>query len=397
MKVSDEVEEEPNLATVLSDTAARYLGIDFRGDTKQALFVGHLLDEIQYLSVQVNSLHRRLAMPPPPPSESDDDEKYDDTPRLQVLHEVLCNSTAHEHYGAYYLDEPVQKLVRSIYGEKWILVGKDRISDIEDYVLDHPEVCILMFKEHVCDKDQASPLSYVHARNARELRTSPRNERLRIVSGELKSLINEIATFQPNTAIIQDHNELEMLAPYPFFFHHRRFLTVTPTTANAKLAQEVAVLTEFLETHYRAEYEEAEKLFSAGMISQKHLDKLFKPNDLVISHARGKSEAYVLVQSLSMSAVETQLSVWSWQSRSSHVSRAPKWIMVEHESFGSSGEIPIQQLTCYPKKYAPADVIEKLESRGRKFWSMRTKTFATYSGWDSNHGHCYVGGIVARE
>jgi hypothetical protein len=85
-----------------------------------------------------------------------------------------------------------------------------------------------------------------------------------------------------------------MAAPYPFLYHHRAILKEYEKKATGLMKQHLLVLLEFLQSEYSAEYLEADGEFSKGIVTDKHIEKLFRPNEIVVEKSEGHEMAYVV-------------------------------------------------------------------------------------------------------
>jgi hypothetical protein len=144
-------------------------------------------------------------------------------------------------------------------------------------------------------------------------------------------------------------------------------------------------LVEWLLTFWNQEFEDADALFAKGLVSRRHVNKLFCPNDIIISIKSKESFACVLRDwpEISEGSDVVLLSCWNWGYDGSNFTREECRLRVymPHET---SGDILISDLETYPLKYAKPDLESQLKARGQKFWDHRTQHFVSYKGWDTN-------------
>jgi hypothetical protein len=210
-----------------------------------------------------------------------------------------------------------------------------------------------------------------------------------IVSQPLKEAISELATCLPE-ATWSSSSDLEMDAPYHFLYHHRRQIAELLESGEEQMKKHVALLHDFLERNYGEEYSEADEQFNNGIVSKKHFHKLFRPNQVIIRQAKGIPMARVLHEWPFQDEEDESkiyLSSWVWDFDGRRLARNVESATLQ---LGGKGSARITQLEFYPSKYASQDTIQKLIDRGRKFWNMRGKYFACYSGWDAHHDQFYV-------
>lgn len=181
-----------------------------------------------------------------------------------------------------------------------------------------------------------------------------------------------------------------MSAPYNFLFHHRKRLAALLEESDIYKAV-LAPLLEFLGKNYEEEYESAEALFHRGMVSVRHLDKLFKPDQMVLSKSqRGGLNAFVLADYPGRERNdETKMTLrcWSWQYNGAELLRSPRIVVIGQPL---DDETAITDLDVYPVEFAHQSDIEELQRRGQKFWDHKAQVFVSYTGWDMNKENCYV-------
>jgi hypothetical protein len=385
--------QSSSLAFSLSSVAETYLDFDLLDQTRNApKFLAYLLDTIQMLENQVRFLSaRKNNESADGDPESEQEEQTD--PRLQVLHRVYCTAAYHNHDRMIYEDEPTfdndaGNEVNYGYKNDKLLVGKIGIYNIEQYLSRHPDICFIIFKEYNCHIDlKPQRERQKHSYNPSS-RVSDRAERMRIVSPLLTKAMSKVAQFGPDEQTYSWDDAKEMDAPYNLLFHHRRQLTALAEDSMT-YKDVVNPLLKFLAENYENEYLLAESLFEKGLVTAFHIGRLFKPNQMVITrhHQTGFLEAYVLSKLPTKERDKLLFYGWSWDYNGSDLSRK-QW--TGNIDSLPDEEFPISELPIHPVEFALPGDIEKLESRGKKFWDMREQYFSCYTGWDNNHDHYYV-------
>ena len=135
---------------------------------------------------------------------------------------------------------------------------------------------------------------------------------------------------------------------------------------------------------------EADEQFKSGVVSKRHLSKLFKPNQVIIRQTNNTPTAHIVSEWPGpFDEDEDYLGVgfWSWDFDGQKLKRREGRQALQ---FGVKEIIPISQLACFPLHHASQATRQTLINRGRKFWSMTQKYFASYSGWDAHHDEQYV-------
>lgn len=385
--------QSPSLAFSLSSVAEKYLDFDLLDQTRNApKFLAYLLDTIQMLENQVRFLSARNNN-----EDVDEDPKNEQeeptVPRCQVLHRVYCTAVYHNHDRMIYEDEPtfdndVGNEVNYRDKSDKLLVGKIGVYNIEQYLSRHPDICFIIFKEYNCRIDLKSQWErQKHSHNSNS-QVSERAERLRIVSPLLTKALAKVAQFGSDEQVCSWDDAKEMDAPYNLLFHHRRQLAALAEDS-VTYKDIINPLLKFLAENYENEYLLAESLFEKGLVTAFHIGRLFKPNQMVMTrhHQTRFLEAYVLSKWPTKEREKLRFYGWSWDYNGSDLSRK-QW--TGNIDSIPDEEFPISELSIHPVEFALPGDIEKLESRGKKFWDMREQYFSCYTGWDNNHDHYYV-------
>lgn len=378
----------PNLglAGSLNYVADRYFGVDvLNQSTEIAQFTGFLLDTIERLDKQLTYFRA----PDGYGSMSEDEDEVEEEkeaaalPRSQVLHKFFCNNSQHKHFGIIYEDEPR-------YGSK-DPTGKVPIYNIHAYLAQHSSICFIVFKGHSCTVQKNNKDLDLDFMNP-EPTASENLDRLRIISPLLQKALEAVAQFR----LKKENDVVEMIAPYNFLFHHRKRLTALFEESETYKAV-LAPLLEFLDKNYKEEYESAEALFQRGMVSARHIGKLFKPNQMVLSKSQGTGglTAFVLLdypdRGRKVDSKKMVLRGWSWSYNGTELLRDEKMETIDRPS---DDETAITDLDVHPVEFAHQSDIEELQRRGQKFWDHKAQVLVNYTGWDKNKEHYYVSECV---
>lgn len=148
-------------------------------------------------------------------------------------------------------------------------------------------------------------------------------------------------------------------------------------------------LLEYIKFTSKNDWEEADALVSQGLISQKHIVKLYGPNEILVTTKSGHARAYVLKKSPYPKRVKLEgstsknmgpitLNLWSWQFNGLFYKEGEDWSLAWPSSSSADEAIPISQLEIYPLRFASPDVEDRLRTRGRIFWKCRRGRFVAY-------------------
>ncbi|KAK5191041.1 hypothetical protein LTR92_009253 [Exophiala xenobiotica] len=146
----------------------------------------------------------------------------------------------------------------------------------------------------------------------------------------------------------------------------------------------------FLANNYQAEYDDARKIFSQGLVSSLHLGKLFRPNQIMIARNTETQAVRGGVLSLctSLETGDILLRGWGWKYDGAQLTRT-HW--KGYVGALSDEPSPILDLTIYPLDFATEEQKEILALRGKQFWNTRGQTYVSYKGWDAHRKRYYTG------
>jgi hypothetical protein len=387
-----------NLSLALASIADEYLGLDvLNNDRETSKYVAYLLDVIYALHSTVQ-FQKSRADSPGRTKETEIEAKkkaVDITSRFVVLHRVFCGSNYHNHNASVYEEVPVltRQTTGLLTGEE-ILCGKTEVEGIESYLPKHPNIDFVVFKEYRCAPVPEYLAGQLKDRIVSDGTTriadgiSPRQERIKIVSSSLQKVLRMAAECMPDQVLFDDPYEdsWEMEAPYHFLFHHRQTLK-DYRTKDPAYRSSLNILLEFLDKNYEKEYEEAQSLFANGEVSLAHVEKLFRPNQVVVQKEARSYRAHILRQWPVKKNNRLILTGWHWQYNGQLLHRQP-W----HGSLDLTylHEDKIRNLNICPVEHHDKDIITQLRERGKKFWSLKKQKLVFYDGWDHHHDYVYV-------
>jgi hypothetical protein len=270
-----------------------------------------------------------------------------------------------------------------------VLSGNAPVTNLGHYCSQNPDISFIIFQEYVCVEDAAPrmPWETFDRREQVGSEISPRVQRLCIISDILKKALDHVASCSPLETRIGTRGLHEMAAPYLFLYHHRERLRQYEQKATGLARENISLLLGFLNSYYDAEYREADAEFSKGILTNKHIEKLFCPNGIVIETSGIRELAYVVREWPEIVDNEMEVSCWSWQYDGMSLQRQNATLTLKlplPENFTKD------ELQFCPISMASDRVIETLRERGRKFWSMKDQYFGCFSGLDINRIQLHV-------
>ena len=172
-----------------------------------------------------------------------------------------------------------------------------------------------------------------------------------------------------------------------FFFHHRHLLE-KHVAQHPETKDHINGLLQYMEIRCHVDFEVADNLFSLGLVTQAHILKLFRPNELVVSGICGRPAAFVIQDWPELSSDGwVTITCWSFQTDGSRFSRKKTVLSIpplERET------MEIQALPAYPLQFAAPEIRKSIQAHGEKQWELRRTTQITYKGWTVKQDQYYV-------
>jgi hypothetical protein len=318
------------------------------------------------------------------------------TVHIPTLHRIVCRGSAY-HSTDLFADVP-QRL-SDVTRYRGHFSGAKPVYDVEDFLSQSGELGFLVFKDYQC----ATKHNITSRSNNQDTLAS---DSISIVSIQLQELISRIAecplvranlrapTNYYHSSTDPVINEFEIPSPYNFFFHHRAQLldevrSHKPKDDVSTHHSAITALLQYLEKDQGYVFREADKLFELGQTSVQHLQRLFRPNEVVIARFDNVHSAYVLRDWPSINQDSSWcLPCWSWGYDGSFFHRKDTNLTL-HFRLGEVARIT--NLGVFPLRFAPEDLKNELIKRGKRFWDLRHKHYVSYNGWDIKREEFYVG------
>ncbi|RDW64664.1 hypothetical protein BP6252_10315 [Coleophoma cylindrospora] len=306
-----------------------------------------------------------------------------------TVYRISCSAKDSKHHATFlYEDDPVQAVFT---GQRQTshLSGNKPIYQFRDYVNRFEQSSWVIVKNRTCNNQIAQ--SHQQERY---------KENMIILSEELRQVIHRVATCPldvPGGKSLGKDELLEMEAPYLFLYNHRQPLRVHSQSATASLRNMIDSVLEYLDRNYAQAYEEAEQLISKGMITIRHLEKLYRPNQLLVRKSfpgedNLESQNMRVLQGWAwVRNAEVRLSLWNWQSNGFICERklSPNFffdVPVENEA----EPFHINELFYYPISFLSEESIELFRQRGKAFWSLLHPNFVSIDNFRVRNHKDYV-------
>lgn len=339
-----------------------------------------------------------------------------------VIHTVDCESNeAHEGHAisASFLDRP-----RLFTGDSKasVLRGKKPIEDVNSYIQQQENVCVVVYKVYHCGKyhddikkdfvrtklpnadltvsSRIWPFLFTLPCDSKEAK--PEHESMAVLSDALRHCLEKLdPTLKPKKGskpplpppppppphgslmpppppglLDQKMDMLRMDFPYLSLYHKRQAMTEYITSNEDESRYQLLALQKYLNEELGEEYAEADKLFSSGRVSKRHFQKLFGPDQIVVGIQDNQPQAY-MCRKLESIHPTLGLQCWTWVFdgffRKQESFHRVKWPPEGEDT------IEVKDLNMYPLRFDQTGLEERLRGRGEKFWPLRSRSFVSYN------------------
>lgn len=323
------------------------------------------------------------------------------SPSCLVVHRVYCDGSRadgedhqeHQSNGdSDYLDVP-RLFANDTRGSA--LRGQHPLRDFEEYYEDNPGICMVVYRTYSCTayhrkvRDSFEVLAAgIYRRVSHRLRpfffrlpnTGPpagiESEYISFTSEVLSAAMNEVVASDP-LQLADWKADHHLLAPYDYFYHFRRLLRQqSASVLGIAERQEVDVLLDYIDQTQGAGFDKVDAIFASGNVHLDNFTKLFAPNDLIATMQEGYPRAYIAKRSSSSNKQTLHLECWTWVFDGSFRKKAE--VISVHWPALDSAVVPIDGLVAWPLRLDKSDLRQRLEKRGREFWSCRHRRFVSY-------------------
>jgi hypothetical protein len=325
----------------------------------------------------------------------DSTQQHSATHHHVVVHHVVCSRTTRDHEphapSAHYFDVP--RLLKGS-NRNTGLVGQQHLPNLERFLEDRDDVSFAICFTYSCEEYhkkienmfERQPIPPMDEELELEVRpyfsrlrvdadpATPNSETMFLSNGLQEAL--RLLDMTENGILGRWDEPSSLEYPYPQLYHYREVFI-------GKLARKLefihqlhlTALSQYFNEHLALEYIEAEKLFEAGRVQRKHWDKMFRPEEVLVTKEDGHPVAYMLWSCPNFNQEMLHLDCWSWDFDGSF-SKKTTTLTVSWPS--KSDVIPISQLKVFPLRLDKTGSEEVLRRRGGIFWSCRKQRFVDY-------------------
>ncbi|KXH56318.1 hypothetical protein CNYM01_00198 [Colletotrichum nymphaeae SA-01] len=313
--------------------------------------------------------------------------------RVQIFHR-LENEAAEE---GIYLSEP-----------EWMVKGNDiRLSarfllmDPERYIEKEEDISFVIYK---CYSKEHQRDAVEEARKSSGPLPNPEAayQEILLTSEEMVEALKAYFTLHP--ASRQEFPKVNtrdrLSAPFAWWYHHRRSSKIK--SLPRRQAELVNTLVSHIEEAYATLYNTIDEQLSRGYVSNKSIEYLFRPGQVLISFTDGVPQGHIALSIPHPHVDEpgsnsnlpkprgrqdpSEKCLSQWEISSHSISyrgdfvRVEDKLKIEFETETKNGEIDISTLPVMPLEYTSHELQERLMRRGQTFWKCREKRLISYQG-----------------
>jgi hypothetical protein len=274
----------------------------------------------------------------------------------------------------------------------------------EEFVEGNPDISFVVVREYDCGAYHASarhlfkhiPISEDMVDVLKRFRlqltllekdcfeAEPSAERIMLISGGVLSGMNAVRSTYPAYFASSDPVNGALLAPYPDFYHGRMMLNTNELDSSSHLDDEkkahIRLLSGYIQSSSASDYQEADEQFKRGVVSRKHLDKLFCPEDIVVRATESGPLAYKVRRIECTPGRMVRLNCWSWAFDGKFYQDNSRWDIPWNSS---ADEVIIESMSLYPLRTGDSELRTRLLERGKTFWKYRNRKLVEYNSLTS--------------
>jgi hypothetical protein len=324
-----------------------------------------------------------------------------------------------------YLDEP-----------HWVLGDRKRpymkagmsVHNLALFIERNPDIAFVVYKDYN-SRARGNSSAFSEAGNGVFRAPEPYAESLSFVSDEMKSAVQEMVDQVPD--FIRYFPDFEALddvsAPYLFMYYAKQYWDECQSGLSPRSQRLLSLLKQCIMESYGAEYEAADGAFAGGLVSWRYMKYLVRPGDVLVMtdglqisafmsldwiaeidpytkgkeadqreysevvirrrraespigggdyRSRSNSPSQVSIYEKSSSSY-WRVNAWSWEFAGSF-EKKKRLVDIELPTCEQDQLVEINSLAVRPVRFAGDEVKNRLEKRGKTFWSCRRKQLVSY-------------------
>lgn len=275
------------------------------------------------------------------------------------------------------------------------LAGRSPLTDELRFLRQRSEIAFAVYKYYAAEY-QAKAVLVAGASGHVLPDPVPIKETIILISDQIREAMNEFRRVHPTfEADFPKWNSKEPIpSPFMFWYRYREAPNIEAMAEHHQ--QQMRILTDWIEHHYRGVYDEARDKFRNGKVSSFTMPFLVRPGDVLVQHPPEDLIGYVaeswaervdedpVDQARSMSkpggkmVEKWQVKAWTYKS-DGHFCRSTASLDIHLEFDKEDEDVEMRDFKVIPLRFAQSDVRDQLAERGRIIWACRHRKFVTYN------------------
>jgi hypothetical protein len=309
-------------------------------------------------------------------------------PRYQVFHTIKDDPKT-------YLEPPTWELASD---DEWRLKGHLPVQSKARFLQTRRDIVFSVEKTYSADALDEETKKLIH-QGAEVPEAKARKEKVVLETTEMTQALMEFV--QQNPSLEEEFDDwptiTELRAPYLFWYGCR-----SPTALDdlePRHQELMKLVVDFIEEGYLSDWEKADTMFESGYVSLSTMPYLVKPGEVIVTIEEGQhfglvanSWAYTRAQRplrdlwqryLDKTETAVPKSMWSvngWAYRfDGELYKKGESCELSLSVRTEDEEVKMSELGFYPLRFASQEVREKLEQRGKTYWTLcRSQKLVSY-------------------
>lgn len=322
-----------------------------------------------------------------------------------TVHCIRCaGGSYHSHHyeDAYYLDVP-RLFARDT--KAMGLRGAKPIENLEQYLEDHTSHDFVVIKDYSCEayyedhegEFQEIGNSELRTKISREQRAylytlledlplaTPKDEYITHFSQDMAKALNALDVLCQWDGAFDTHlpEDLELKAPYTIVYHSRTSLNDYRERGIDPIHwPRIDGFRDYVLESMSDDYAEADAHLEKREITVRHLAKLFRKGDVIVTKREGEEVGLLCKSVFCPTTRVCDLECESWTFDGAFRKKSER-LKVTWPVGESPNPIPIVTLGAFPLRFGKQELKDSLKQRGQMLWNCRFRKYVSYEDTSS--------------
>ncbi len=309
------------------------------------------------------------------------DESWPEAPVFEEMHLVDCARSK----TSWFRDVPrmFKGDLRSAH-----LRGRHGVENLSAYIKNHPKVTFALVHEYKCfcagGKNYYRMVGHRDGRMLDDSRPAEAESNSVIYSQDIRAALQKIAAAHPSCFEGWEMSKLRLFSVEPhllFYTHHKALLEFADSSNLSEFdSQSIKLICNWMCENKREDWGEADELFKRGKVTARHMNKLFRPGEVVVGQALGFLPGLTWAYEVAAYPWDTEtvsILAWGFNGRFYKTKCVLDFSLMITQSSSlvdsEKGEFDIASLKWFPLRFSEPDLYDRLLARGNRFWSCRRK------------------------